>query len=92
MIGEEIPPLFLTKGVIMFYINDVGKFCKVFRTEILKMTLEELSEKSGIKVTTLSSFENGRSRNLEHINSYLKFANEEQAKLLRENIPYKVGD
>ena len=56
------------------------------------MTLEELSGKTGVKVTTLSSFENGRSRNLEHINSYLKFANEEQAKLFRENIPYKVGD
>ena len=77
----------------MFYtINDVGKFCKVFRRDILKMTLEELSEKTGVKVTTLSSFENGRSRNLEHINLYLKFADKEQEKLFRENIPYKVGE
>ena len=77
----------------MFYtINDVGKFCKVFRNEVLKMTLEELSEKTGVKVTTLSSFENGRSRNLEHINLYLKFADAEQEKLFRENIPYKVGE
>lgn len=77
----------------MFYtINDVGKFCKVFRNEILKMTLEELSEKTGVKVATLSSFENGRSRNLEHINLYLKFTNEEQEKIFRENIPYKVGE
>lgn len=76
----------------MFYsIDEVGKFCKVFRVEVLKMTLEELSEKTGTKVTTLSSFENGRSKNIEHINSYLKFANKEQEKLFRENIPYKVG-
>lgn len=77
----------------MFYtINDVGKFCKVFRNEILKMTLEEISEKTGVKVATLSSFENGRSRNLEHINLYLSFTNEEQEKIFRENIPYKVGE
>ena len=77
----------------MFYgINDVGKFCKYFRTELLNLTLEELSEKTGVKVATLSSFENGRSRNLEHINLYLKFANEEQEKMFRENIPYNVGD
>ena len=76
---------------MIYTINDVGKFCKVFRNEILKMTLEELSEKTGVKVTTLSSFENGRSRNLEHISLYLKFANAEQEKLFRENIPYKVG-
>lgn len=78
--------------IMIYAINDVGKFCKVFRTEILKMTLEELSEKTGTKVTTLSSFENGRSRNIEHINSYLKFANKEQEEIFRENIPFKVGD
>lgn len=77
---------------MIYAINDVGKFCKVFRTEILKMTLEELSEKTGTKVTTLSSFENGRSRNIEHINSYLKFANKEQEEIFRESIPFKVGD
>lgn len=77
---------------MIYDINDVGKFCKVFRNEVLKMTLKELSEKTGVKVTTLSSFENGRSRNLEHINLYLKFADEEQEKLFRENIPYKVGE
>lgn len=77
---------------MLYIINDVGKFCKVFRNEILKMTLEELSEKTGTKVTTLSSFENGRSRNLEHINLYLKFADKEQEKIFRENVPYKVGE
>lgn len=77
----------------MFYtINDVGRFCKVFRSEILKITLEELSEKTGVKVTTLSSFENGRSKNLEHINLYLKFADKEQEQFFRENIQYKVGE
>lgn len=77
---------------MIYTINDVGRFCKVFRSEILKMTLEELSKKTGVKVATLSSFENGRSKNLEHINSYLKFADKEQEKFFRENIPYKVGE
>ena len=75
-----------------FIIKDTGKFCKMFRTEILQMTLEDLSKETGVKVTTLSAFENGRSRNLEHINNYLIFADSEQEKIFRENIPYKVGD
>lgn len=76
----------------MLYIRDVGKFCKFFRTEVLKLTLEDLSYRTGVKVTTLSSFENGRSKNLEHINVYLRFADEEQEEFFRENIPYIVGE
>ena len=64
----------------------------MYRTHILNLTLTEMSKLSGVKVPTISSFENGRSRNLEHINLYLKFADAEQEKLFRENIPYKVGE
>ena len=40
--------------------NNIGKFCKYFRSEVLNLTLFELSEKVNVKTTTLSSFENGR--------------------------------
>lgn len=77
---------------MLYNIKEVGKFCKFFRSEVLKLTLDDLSYRTGIKVSTLSSFENGRSRNLEHINIYLRFADDEQEKFFRDNIPYKVGD
>ena len=48
--------------------NNIGKFCKYFRSEVLNLTLFEMSEKVDVKNTTLSSFENGRSTNLSHIN------------------------
>lgn len=50
----------------------------MFRTQVLKITLRELSDKSGVKLSTLSAFENGRSTNLTHIGWYLAVANNEQ--------------
>lgn len=72
---------------MIYTINDVGKFCKVFRNEILKITLEELSEKTGVKVSTLSSFENGRSTNYTHIIKYYNCGTDEQKQFFRDNIP-----
>ena len=72
---------------MIYDINDVGKFCKVFRNEVLKMTLEELSEKTGVKKTTLSSFENGRSTNYTHIIKYYNCGTDEQKQFFRDNIP-----
>lgn len=50
----------------------------MFRTQVLKITLRELSDKSGVKLSTLSAFENGRSTNLTHMGWYLALANNEQ--------------
>ena len=72
---------------MIYDINDVGKFCKYFRTELLNLTLEELSEKTGVKKTTLSSFENGRSTNYTHIIKYYNCGTDEQKQFFRDNIP-----
>lgn len=72
---------------MIYIINDVGRFCKVFRSEILKMTLEELSEKTGTKVTTLSSFENGRSTNYNHLSKYYDCGNVDQKQFFRNYLP-----
>lgn len=49
----------------------IGHYCKSFRTDILKMTLHEFEQVTGIKVKTISSFENGKSTNILHILKYL---------------------
>lgn len=56
----------------------VGNLCFMFRKQVLKLTLHELSDKSGVKVSTLSAFENGRSTNITHIGWYLAIANNKQ--------------
>ena len=67
--------------------NDIGKFCKYFRSEKLNMTLNEMSNKVNVNVSTLSSFENGRSTNYNHLIRYYRLGNEEQKKFFRENLP-----
>lgn len=70
----------------MIFIN-IGKFCKYFRSEVLNITLNEMSKIVNVKDTTLSSFENGRSTNYNHLIKYYNCGNEEQKKFFRENLP-----
>ena len=43
--------------------NELSNYCKNFRTEKAKLTLKQISEKTGVNIKTLSGFENGRSSN-----------------------------
>lgn len=70
---------------MVFY--NIGKFCKYFRSEVLNFTLNEMSNKVNINTSTLSSFENGRSTNYNHLIRYYRLGNEEQKKFFRENLP-----
>ena len=45
-------------------------FCREFRTEVLKLTLQEVENISFTPVKTLSAFENGRSTNINHLSLY----------------------
>ena len=51
-------------------MKHVQEFCREFRTEYLKITLMEIQEKYGIPFKALSAFENGRSTNIQHLNTY----------------------
>ena len=73
-------------------INSIGEFCKMYRTYILKLTLDEMSKKSGVKVPTISSFENGRSTNAKHIEMYYKLSTDKQKIFFKNNIPYGKGE
>ena len=43
---------------------EVGNFCKQHRIEVLNLSLQELSDDSGINYKTLYSFESGLSSNI----------------------------
>lgn len=67
-------------------VNSVNEFCKLYRMNILKLSLQEVSEITGIKLSTLSSFENGRSNNLKYISIYYSLGNEEQREYFKNNL------
>ena len=66
--------------------NTINEFCKLYRMNILKLTLKEVSEITGLKLSTLSSFENGRSNNLKYIIIYYMLGNEEQKEYFKNNL------
>ena len=45
-------------------------FCKDFRINYLKITLQEIQDQYDIPYKALSAFENGRSTNVNHLNTY----------------------
>ena len=47
----------------------IGSVCKAFRKKVLHLTLEEFCDDVSIK--TISSFENGKSTNINHLDLYL---------------------
>ena len=51
-------------------MKNVQNFCKDFRTNYLNITLQEIQDIHGIPFKALSAFENGRSTNINHLNTY----------------------
>lgn len=51
-------------------MKNVKGFCKDFRINQLKLTLQDVEYKTGVLVKTLSAFENDRSSNINHLNIY----------------------
>ena len=51
-------------------MKHIQDFCKNFRTNYLKITLQEIQDIHGIPFKALSAFENGRSTNIKHLNTY----------------------
>jgi len=67
-------------------VSTINEFCKLYRKNVLKLSLQEVSKITGIKLSTLSSFENGRSNNLKYINVYYSLGNEEQKEYFKNNL------
>ena len=59
-------------------MKNVQNFCREFRTEYLKLTLQEIQDKYGIPYKALSAFENGRSTNIQHLYTYYLLCNTQE--------------
>lgn len=57
----------------------IGKYCRDYRLTVLNKTLQEVAGEDNIK--TLSSFEHGRSKNLEHLLKYIKKCETKEQKI-----------
>ena len=74
------------------HFKNIGKYCRYYRMNVLEMTLKEIEGNENIKA--LSSFEHGRSTNLEHLLKYVKKCkdNEQQLHFLQGLITTIEGD
>lgn len=63
----------------------IGNECREVR-KMLNITLRELSEHSGIPIKTLSTFENGRSSNINLFLVYLRLLDRKQMVRLAQKI------
>ena len=59
-------------------MNNLLMFCKQFGKDILNLTLQEMENKTGVPLKTISSFENGNSTNIKHLNLYYKLCDSKQ--------------
>ena len=66
--------------------KEIATICRWFRMEILGFTLAEICQGTGVKVGTLSNFEQGRSTNITHLYYYLDKSNNEQKLILTNEI------
>lgn len=64
----------------------IPNICKAHREQVLKITLMELSERTGINIKTISAFENGRSSNMNHLFLYIDESNAEELDSFIDNM------
>lgn len=72
----------------MNFVNyDIGRFCFRYRQEVLHLTLVQFSKITRVPLKTISSFENGRSSNLNIMLKYvIQTDNQEEKEYFYENI------
>ena len=58
----------------------LGTYCKDYRTHVVRISLEEMEKRTGVKSRTLSNFENGRSGNVAFLASYMKIGDTKELK------------
>lgn len=51
--------------------KSIQSHCKSFRENVLKITLKEMELKTGVKLGTISAFENGNSNYINHLFNYV---------------------
>lgn len=59
------------------FVRKAQSFCKVLRSEICNVTLQEMSDLYNVNLKNLSAWENGRSNKAEYIFYYYDLCNNE---------------
>lgn len=62
------------------YIRKTQSFCKVLRSEICNITLQEMADIYGLNLKSLSAWENGRSNKADYIFYYYDLCNNEETR------------
>lgn len=75
----------------MEYIDYISGYCRMFRIDTLKMSLVTMCEKTDTNVKTLSAFEHGRSKNIDHFLKYMEVATPQQKELFLKGIGQLMG-
>lgn len=56
-------------------IKNVGKYCREFRINELKLSLKEFSEITGLNNKNVNAFEFGRANNIQYLFYYYRLCN-----------------
>lgn len=59
-------------------IDFISAYCRAFRIDVLKISLVTMAEVTDTNIKTLSAFEHGRSKNIEHFIKYIEVSNVQQ--------------
>lgn len=62
----------------IFIMKLIGACCREHRIKVLGLTLQQFQEKTGIKLKTISNFENGRSGNLYYMFYYINLTDDSE--------------
>ena len=57
-------------------IKNVGRYCKKFRINDLKLSLKEFSEITGLNNKNVNAFEYGRANNIQYLFYYYRLCND----------------
>lgn len=57
-------------------VKKVGKYCKEFRINDLKLSLKDFSEITGLNMKNVNAFEYGRANNIQYLFYYYRLCND----------------
>lgn len=72
-------------------IDYISAYCRMYRINTLKMTLLTMCELTDTNIKTLSAFEHGRSKNIEHFMKYIEVSSPAQKLAFLKGVGELVG-
>lgn len=76
----------------MSKVKMIANICKLYRREVINISLKEMGRETNTYFKTLSAFENGRSTNINHLIKYVEMGDEfQRRKLLSEITEILMG-